>query len=92
MPFLDKHALAETRRDQRSTICSGELGGLHQHTDEVQGRKVGFVGDLVEPERLILIDTGPLDDLAHPGDHGAGQITLRGQRQSTPIGGTSEHE
>ena len=56
----------------------------------MQGKEVGLVYDLLEPQQLSLVIIWRLNDPEHLLDHGAGQVARRGQLQSTGIGCSSK--
>ncbi len=65
---------------------------MRQNADEMEGKDIGLVYDLLEPQQLSLVIIGRLDDPKHLLDHRAGQVAGRGQLQSTDLGCSSKQE
>src|SRR5438477_8795843 len=76
-----QHRPPKTSRDQLVLVHPHEFRPLHQHTDEMDRQEIRFVDDLVELKQLGPVETRPLDDLNHLGDHSTGQIPGGSQLQ-----------
>ena len=92
VPLSGEQPPTQRRQHQLSTMRPEELCRLRQNANEVQGQEVGLVYDLLEPQQLILVVIGRLDDPKHLLYNRAGQVAGRGQLQSTCLGCSSKQE
>jgi hypothetical protein len=68
----------QRRRDQLSAMRSDELRSLRQNANEMEGKDIGLVYDLLYTQQLSLVISRRFDDPAHLLDHGSGQVAGRG--------------
>jgi len=69
-----------------------ELCSLRQHTDEMEGKDIGLVYDLLYAQQLSLLIPRRFDDPAHLLDYDAGQLASSRQLQPTCLGCSSKQE
>jgi hypothetical protein len=65
---------------------------LRQNPNEMQGKDIGLVYDLLYPQQLSLLIPRRFDDPAHLLDYDAGQVASSRQLQSTCLGCASKQD
>ena len=73
-------------------MCPDELRSLRQNANEMEGKDIGLVYDLLYPQQLSLLIPRRFDDPAHLLDYDAGQVASSRQLQSTCLGCSSQQE
>ena len=76
----------QPRRLQHAAMLANQLCDLDEVTHEKHRQEVGFVDDLVKPERFRLVEIRPVEEVDHFGDDRAGEIAGRSQFQASPDG------
>jgi hypothetical protein len=82
----------QRRRDQLSTMRPNELCSLRQNANEMEGKDIGLVYDLLYAQQLSLVIPRRFDDPAHLLDHRTGQVAGGGQLQATSFGCSSKQD
>ncbi|HEV3298302.1 MAG TPA: hypothetical protein VG055_01580 [Planctomycetaceae bacterium] len=63
---------------------------MRQNADEMEGKDIGLVYDLLYAQQLSLVIPRCFDDPKHLLHHGTGQVAGRCQLQSTGLGCSSK--
>ena len=71
---------------------SDELRSLRQNANEMEGKDIGLVYDLLYAQQLSLVTPRRFDDPEHLLDYGAGQVASSSQLQPTDFGCSSKQD